>query len=351
MRKTFSLLAVLLLLIGKFAQAQPYNEGTTYYLPRTAVNITLLLEKTTKTPGEYYMYSERFLKKNDVCSTPQTAWRIIDTKMYTIGIPDTSKMFTPLIDGKHTIYKVKLSPEGVILAVNEEAAPQTLPVPFVPAQKPTPLNPRDYMSQDILSAGSIAKMAELTAQEIYDIRESKGQLNKGQADFMPKDGEQLRIMLKNLDKQEEALLQMFEGTTVKDTSEITVTFIPNQEVNKQVLFRFSKQLGMLDRDDLGGTPYYISVEDLHHTATNEATLSDMKKRKDDVGIYANLPGKMKVSLYQGAALLASKDFNAAQFGKTEPLDPELFGKKLMTNLIYNPVTGNIESIKTELTKK
>ena len=64
------------------------------------------------------------------------------------------------------------------------------------------------MNEDILSAGSSAKMAELCALEIYDIRDSKSLLNKGQADFMPKDGEQLRIMLANLETQENALMQL-----------------------------------------------------------------------------------------------------------------------------------------------
>ena len=73
-----------------------------------------------------------------------------------------------------------------------------LPERFVPAPKQPQPNPNDYMNEDILSAGSTAKMAELTAKDIYDIRESRNQLARGQADFMPKDGTQLRIMMENL---------------------------------------------------------------------------------------------------------------------------------------------------------
>lgn len=58
---------------------------------------------------------------------------------------------------------------------------------------------------------------------------------RGEADFMPKDGEQLKIMLANLSKQENALMQVFEGTTVKDTIEKVINFIPEKEVNKQNL--------------------------------------------------------------------------------------------------------------------
>lgn len=44
------------------------------------------------------------------------------------------------------------------------------------------------MTEEILIAGSTAKMAELVAKEIYNIRESKNSLTRGQADYMPKDG-------------------------------------------------------------------------------------------------------------------------------------------------------------------
>ena len=43
-------------------------------------------------------------------------------------------------------------------------------------------------------ASSTAKMAELVAKEIYNIRESKNALLRGQADNTPSDGAQLKIM-------------------------------------------------------------------------------------------------------------------------------------------------------------
>lgn len=242
------------------AFAQNTVEGTTYYLPKTALNYTLLIERVTAQPGELSMYAGRFLKKDDVISKPTTAYRILKIQMTSVGVADTAKRFTPKIDAKHSINSMKVDEDSrILLAVNAEPKKIEKPAPFIAAPKPLPLNPRDYMSQEILAAGSSAKMAELIAQEIYDIRESKSQLNKGQADFMPKDGEQMRIMLNNLNTQEAALLQMFEGVTEKDTVETTITFVPNKAVDKQVLFRFSKKFGLVDADDLSGEPYYISI--------------------------------------------------------------------------------------------
>ncbi len=334
------------------AFAQNAVEGTTYYLPKTALNYTLLIERVTTQPGELSMYAGRFLKKDDVVSKATTAYRILKIQMTSVGVADTAKRFTPKIDAKHSINSMKVDEDSrILLAVNAEPKKIEKPAPFFAAPKPLPLNPRDYMSQEILAAGSSAKMAELIAQEIYDIRESKNQLNKGQADFMPKDGEQMRIMLNNLNTQEAALLQMFEGVTEKDTVETTITFVPSKAVDKQVLFRFSKKFGLVDADDLSGEPYYISIEDLHKQVENTAIDTSEKKSKDDAGIYANLPGKIKATLYRSEKQIAEYEVYAAQFGITAPMDNELFSKKLLTSLVYDPTTGHVETISTEMIKK
>ncbi len=334
------------------ALAQQAVEGTSYYLPRTAIKYTLLIERVSTQPGELCMYADRFLKKSDVATKPVTSYRILTIKISTEGVADTTKLFTPAIDAKHSISSIKVDDEsGILLAVNADPIRIEKPLPFVAAEKPLPLNPRDYMSQEILAAGSSAKMAELIAQEIYDIRESKSQLNKGQADFMPKDGEQMRIMLNNLNTQEAALLQMFEGVTDRDTTETVITFIPDKSVSKQVLFRFSKYFGLVEADDLSGEPYYISIDDLHKQAQNTAIAETGKKGKDDAGIYANLPGKIRATLYHNEKMMMESELYAAQFGVTAPLDNELFGKKLQTSLIYHPATGHVETIQTEILKK
>ncbi|MBQ4146713.1 MAG: DUF4831 family protein, partial [Prevotella sp.] len=67
-------------------------------------------------------------------------------------------------------------------------------------------------------------------------------------------------------------------------------------------------------------------------------------------IFINMPGKIKVTI-QGKEAMTTLDTYAAQFGKCTSLDNELFGKKLYTQLVYNPITGNIESINTDLVKK
>ncbi len=345
---TKKLLAVVLttLFASSGALAQNEVKGTTYYLPQTAIQFSVLVERTATQPGDLCMYSERFLKKSDVAMKPTTQYRILDITARATGVRDTSKMYTANINSKHSIVTLKVNEDGIIEAVNTTTAERPKPKRFVPAPKQQPLNPRDYMNQDILTAASKAKTAELVAQEIYDIRESRNQLNKGQADFMPKDGEQLRLMLNNLNTQETVLLQLFEGITERDTVEHIITYIPTKEVNKDVLFRFSQKLGLVDKDDLAGAPFYISIADLHSMPTN-AAVSDEKRSKDDANIYVTMPGKISFTLHRSEQELMTQELYAGQFGKTAPLDNEFFGRKLFTTLVYDPVTGSVEDIKTE----
>lgn len=115
-----------------------------------------------------------------------------------------------------------------------------------------------------------------------------------------------------------------------------------------MLFRFSKRLGLTDADDLAGNPYYISVEDKHIMPSIEEGLLSKKKAKDNGGLYVNLPGKIKVTLFNGDKQWIAYELYAAQFGKSVELDEGLFDKNLVTSVVLNPVTGNLESIDIEI---
>lgn len=133
-------------------------------------------------------------------------------------------------------------------------------------------------------------MAELVAKEIYNIRESKNALLRGEADNMPQDGAQLRIMLDNLNLQERAMTEMFSGTLKEEPQTFTIRITP-KEMNNEVAFRFSKRLGVVANDDLAGEPYYISVTDMKTPAIPE---DDGKKKVD--GIAYNVPGRAHITL-------------------------------------------------------
>ena len=328
------------------AYAQKQVDGLDYYLPKTVVNVSVLVEKNTFKPGELADFSDLYFKTS-AATKPSVDYRIVGIRFSTAGIPDNEKKYTVAIDKKHSILSIDCDRNGVLKAINDKAPDAPQAQPFVAARKPAPLNPRDYMSQDILAAGNLPKMAQLVAQEIYDIRDSRNQLSRGEADNMPKDGAQLKLMFANLDKQERALMQMFTGVTTTDTLEHIVAFVPEKGKTDVTAFRFSKKFGLLTADDYSGAPYDIVVEDEGVMTDLPEEANAAKKEKDDFLLGVNTPGKIKLTVTADGRKVASFDTYAAQFGKVEMLNGALFGKKITSHLILDPVTGSVVKLRTE----
>ena len=183
--------------------------------------------------------------------------------MVPYGVPDPQKVYSIQLKKRTVAPLVGLTSEGILLSINTDGEEE--PLPAVPKGNDAPkrLNPRDYMNQEILSAGSNAKIAELTAEEIYDIRDSRTALIKGEADNMPKDGAQLKLMLDQLTMQETALTQLFKGTVDTSTEVFTIELTPAEFTDRMVLFRFSEKLGVVDNDDLSGEPVYLSLKNMN----------------------------------------------------------------------------------------
>ena len=336
------------------SQYQPgvTTDGAIYYLPKTALKIHLLVEKTTYTPGDYARYAHRYMRLYDIPQEPSVSHRLINIVQEPVAVPDSTKAYAVKFNAKTVAANVALSQDGCLLAINAEPSKtESAYTPFVAAPKPTTVNPRTLMNEEILSAGSTAKMAELTAREIYDLRENHNLLIKGQADFMPQDGAQLRLMLRQLEEQDKVLSSLFQGTTTLDTMEYTITVTPDGPMTRQLFFRLSQLNGVVDKDDLSGAPYYISVEDLNTVPpVDEEAASKNKKKAYEAGIYVNVPGRMRVTLYDGINQLAQEEFAAPQFGNVELLSGELFNKRYTTHLWLNPQTGAVERLDAEQPK-
>ena len=322
-------------------------DGLDYYLPKTAVRMQVLVEKTAMKPGQLADYSELYFKK-PTATTPQTTYRIVGISFTSEGQPDADKKFTVAVDKKHSIFTIDCAPNGVLRAINTKGKTVVRPVPFRAAPKAAPLNSRDYMSQDILAAANLPKMAQLVAQEVYDIRDSRNQLSRGEADNMPKDGEQLRLMYRQLDTQERALMQLFTGTVSTDTTETVLTFVPQPTDQRQVLFRFSKRFGLTTADDFSGEPFYLNIENEGIIADVPADASKADKEKDDFRLGVNLPGKIRLTIAKADGTpVASYETDAAQFGRVVMLNGALFGKKFTSDIVLDPTTGAVVELKTQ----
>lgn len=323
------------------------TEGITYFLPRTQLHIVVRAERESYTPGEYAAFAQRFLGKEKVVLHPADNWTLKAIEVVPFGVADREKAYTIKLNHKTSAPLVSLAPDGRLLGVNRQAAPlpnlEMASITPHGSQKP---DAHRFKTQEILRAGSLSAKAEITAQELYDIRENRNLLAKGQAEFNPKDGEQLRLMLARLDEQEAALTSLFLGTKTYESHVFTFVYSPDANVDREEIFRFSKHLGLVDKDDLAGNPIYISIEDKKTLPHEEENPKEKNKKQEEGLRYCN-PGNAVVKIFNGQRTFYENILPISQFGRIEYLGGILFNKKYNIHVTLSPTTGRIERLDLE----
>ena len=202
------------------------------------------------------------------------------------------------------------------------------------------------MTEEMIQATSTAKLAELTAREIYTIRESKLDITRGLTDIIPQDGLAMQLTLDELNKQEKALTELFTGRTDTTYFSRTYTIEPSigYDIEKAILFRFSRKLGFVEKDDLAGEPVYYNLKDMKTVYIPAPEELEKKKTVKKEGVCYNIPGKAEFSVYTRSKKLYNAEMSIAQFGVTEILSKDLFNKKANTRVLFDTATGGIINI-------
>lgn len=315
--------------------------GVTYLLPKTEIEIVVETTKHTYMPGEFCKYADRYLRLNNVSADSDIYWTINKVQTRVAGVPDKDNVYFVKLKDKTVAPLMELTEDGIVRSINMPLDNRAIPATKITAAAQEITDPRKFLTEEILMASSRAKMAELVAKEIYNIRESKNALLRGEADNMPQDGAQLKIMLDNLNLQERAMTEMFSGTLKEEPKTFTIRLTP-KEMNNEVAFRFSKHLGVVDNDDLAGEPYYISITDMKTPAIPE---DDGKKKVD--GIAYNVPGRAHITLTANNKKLFDDELPVTQFGTTEYLAPVLFNKNSTVKVLFDTATGGLIKVDRE----
>ncbi|MBO4499928.1 MAG: DUF4831 family protein [Bacteroidaceae bacterium] len=324
--------------------AEKPSEGITYFLPLTMLKVNVTYEEEIYTPGECCRYAERYLRLSGLSDKPETRYSITGITVQTSGVPDVLNAYTIRLNSNSTAPNVQLTKDGIISAINTVKAVSPHRTEILTTNSMI-INPRDFMTEEMLMASSTAKTAELAAQEIFIIRESRNAITRGEADFIPSDGESIKYILEKLDRQEEAMMQLFKGTTTKKIHTVTINVTPTRSERQLMIFRMSSKLGVLSTDNLAGAPVYMDLEDMHiFTGT---TVSDNNKtfKGNDKGIRYRIPGRAGVRIFDDRGnTYYDEELNIAQFGRVETLSTSLFTKKANYRILFDTDTGAITTI-------
>ena len=319
--------------------------GVTYFLPKTSLIITVEVTKTTCSAGQYYRYAERYLGIKDVVMEDNVAYELGKVSLVNKGIPDNTNSYIVEFRSGTVAPYVYLTEDGLLCAINTEYVPvDQAPVVETNRDEPVEMNVTTVFTEEFLLAGSVVRQAEEVAKRIFRIRESKMDILTGEAENMPRDGEAMKLVLKQLEDQEKTLTSLFTGSCTKETMYFDIPFIPLDNVNDNVLFRFSRRLGRLDADDLSGEPVYINLQ-VTERAPELNPKDAEKKEKAMKGIIYNLPGKARIEIKTVQNTLFRGEVQVVQFGERESLAPVMFeDKKSPVKVTFYPETGAIRQI-------
>lgn len=320
------------------------NFGITYSLPKTSLIVEAEVTKVTCKAGPYYQYAEKYLAVQDAIAEDAVYYELGKVRLINRGVPDPDNTYIVEFKPGTVAPYAYLTEEGLLCSINTEYVPaeEKAEKKAVAAKQGAAQN--SVLSEELLMAGSTARQAEVAAKQIYRIRESRMDILTGEADNLPPDGEAMKLVIQQLEAQEQTLSHLFTGTTEKTTDLYEVSIIPSDELDKEVIFRFSKQLGIVDADDLGGAPVYMNLIATERAPQLEPKEAE-KKEKSLKGIIYNVPGKAKVEITMGKRTLYKGEAQITQFGTQEGLAPVMFeDKKAPVKISFYPETGAIKQI-------
>ncbi|WFE82904.1 DUF4831 family protein [Parabacteroides chongii] len=322
------------------------NFGITYSLPKTQLIVDSEVTKVTCKAGPYYKYAEKYLGVKDAITEDKVYYELGKVSLVNKGIPDPDNTYIVEFKSGTVAPYAYLTEEGLLCSINAEYTPEESELETIKknGQAPVKVTDASVFSEELLMAGSTARQAEVAAKQIYRIRESRLNILTGDADNLPPDGEAMKLVIQQLEEQEKALTNLFTGIVTKETTHYEVNITPYDNLDKEVLFRFSNLMGIVDADDLGGVPVYMNLK-----ATDRAPVLDPKeaekKEKSLKGIVYNVPGKASIEISMNKKTLYKGEAQITQFGSREGLAPVMFeDKKAPVKVYFYPETGAIKQI-------
>ena len=180
----------------KVSAGKANEYGLVYTLPSTAFDIYLEAELTEEHPGEFYNYARRHLGINDAITADTRSARLLSATIVPRGVADNNERWLAQFKNGTSAY-ITLTPDNIPLGINAEgsADANTVGIPAPRDAAPSPLETpaaRQAVTQDMARSASASKRAELAAQRIFELRETRSDILSGQADNPPADGNAMK---------------------------------------------------------------------------------------------------------------------------------------------------------------
>ena len=352
-----SYILALLLIISSCATAQKTvrvnaikanDYGVVYSLPVTSFEVTLTIKKSTYQRGDFYTFAQRYLAIDNPVIENSVVYSLEDINVVNRGIPDKNNSYMVAFRAKSVEPFVFLKEDGLIVSINAEQELEVIPELIIPAGVSPSENPRRYLSQETLMAGSTAKQAELVARQIFDLRRSRNDILAGEAESMPPDGNAYNVVMSEIDRQEKALTELFAGSLETEYFTKTVVVVPEQNnIDRQVIARFSEKLGVVDVDNLAGEPIYLSLTNKTPKVDMQLSAKELQRLESKLseGIVYNIPAKADLVIEFKNRVAKNMEVDVVQFGTKDVLAKRMFdNNKQPVKVYFYPELGAIKQL-------
>jgi hypothetical protein len=338
---SISLFSFAQLLTEKLATATDTARGVVYLLPRTIMQIEVDTKCIQETPGMYFQYAERFLGVKDFIQNESIRYEITGFRLTTKTIPDPEQAYLISSGKKGKNITIYLTPEGFLKSINggdeKGLHPTALSTETIAKNSPKVWETAgsSIFTKDMQLANSTAKMAELAANQLFTIRDTRFNMLTQDADKTPSDGRSYEIVLSELNRMENAYLELFKGKVTESNQTYSYTLTPQKD-STDILLRFSLFKGILDKSNLGGNPIFIEVK--AQPVPAEALRVD--KTATPRGLYYRVPGLAVINITDGKDVLFTREITVPQFGRVLSLPASQF-----TAAELCPMTGALLVLK------
>ena len=346
------------------------KDGIFYALPRTVINISLVVNKIQKTKGPYAEFANKYLDINTMITDNSIEYELREVRISTTAEPDPEQIFFAALDKKSSkkdkFNDVYLSEAGFLLDATDVSKLKNPHVAGSDSYKESGitftdiLNPSYFervdtiirrvsvdtttIEQKVFRKISGEKDTEQKAKDAADIiielDEDRLDLISGVQDVGF--GSNLEYMCNELDKMKAQYLALFKGLTTVTTTTLNYNFIPKQGEALQVgtLCKFSKIKGVMDKSAANGDQVTIDVESQGLTKTISIYLNSRnEKKKREHGFCYRIPDEAKITVKVGGQTSVEAVFSVNQLGIISSVPA---GSS--SSLRLHPATGSVKRV-------
>lgn len=329
------------------AQVLEENEAAlVYYSPKTLLTLDFTYTVERFERGQYAEYAESMIGAADAVMETGSVCTLQEVHIGTATMTDYQRPHKVNTDAGFPML-LNINEKGLLTGYNVRSFG---PKPAAKAEKEHEKEPKHKAPrvlvppypEEVLKAANPEAQAHEVAKQIFHLRETRMYLLNGEVENAPADGEAMRLVLEELDKQERELTRLFVGKRFKRVEHKRVRIAPDNAGER--LF-FSEENGFTESDNIDADTIEIRMN-CEQQAVQPVLIEPKGKKKaaEMTQIVYNIPGYCTVNVLYKGQKLADRAVPVAQLGVDVALPKSMFTGKELPKIVFSDKTGNIESI-------